>query len=194
MVVYDESYKDYATILSGLVSAKDDIKNGEKTVIVGTEDGTVEMGMMTDKQYLAGKHQFSSSQKILFIGDVDAKKSLGTVMEVLYNKHGVMIGRHGNMMIVTTDVKELYALNSSPYTKFINEFEWRFDVPIAKERRKLDWNKETTVKALIDCFVHKLPVLVGRDVSHDIYLSQKQQRVFAIYELYMDYLDKFMKA
>ena len=193
MVVYDKGYKDYATILNGLVSAKDDKKDEGKTVIVGTEDDTFEMGMMTNKQYIDNKQQFSSDQKILFIGDTDASGLLN-VMKVSYKKHGVLIGSLGNMMLVTTNVKALYALTGSPYADFINEFEQKYDLPIAKQKRKLDWNKETTIKALIDYFFFRAPALLGATAAADIILSQCQQRTFAIYELYMNHLDKFMKA
>ena len=187
MVVYDENYAPDATILRGLVSEKFSKK----------ENDSFEVGLMSDKEYVDNKSTVSSSQKIVFIGDVDEKKGLESVMKVLYDRHGVKIGQHGNMMLVTTDVTDLYSMFKKPYSSFITEFRNRFDVPVAKKERKhdADWKTVLRVLALYNIPVAG-PALSTKDsleCIQDLKLTQEQQRCFAMYVL-ADHLEQFMKA
>ena len=199
MVVYDKDYEVCATAIKVFVEKKDDKKDGEKVIIVGTEDGTVEVGSMTDKQYVDSKSSFPSKQKILFIGDVSEKRNLEPIMDILYNKYGIKIGCAGNMMLVTTDVKALIMPDS--YEVFLTEFRKRSDSPTAKkERLKKGWNWRVALGVLMGglgpgAFV----VGAGAGAGTGILLNcldvmREQQRVFAMLELYMNHLEKFMKA
>jgi hypothetical protein len=151
---------------------------------------------MDEKQYFDNKMSTSSEQKILFIGDVKEKASLEMIMETLYDKHGVKIGRSGNQLLITTSVLPL--LLPSPYENFIKEFKKSSNIPATKEKRTLGFNWKTFFKAATSA----IPVignyfsgtLLGKSALDDKALIKNQQMLFAVANLYFEFLDKFMKA
>lgn len=187
LVVSNKDYEICTTYLKGLIETNDDKKDGDNVRIIGVEDGTVSVGTMTDKEYHDNKIKLSSAQKILFIGDVQENKNLEPIMTTLYDKYGVKIGYFGNQMHVTTDMTALILMDS--YKTFINEFRKRADIPSIKREPKMGF----TVKTLMMMSL-PLDLIKIKDVFDDANLIQEQQRLFAMLELYMNHLDKFMKA
>ena len=80
-VVFEKGYEPAVQLIKSLIETKDDKDNGEEKQVVGVEDGTVAVMVMDEKQYFDNKMSQSSSQKILFIGDVKEKASLEMIME-----------------------------------------------------------------------------------------------------------------
>ena len=75
-VVFEKGYEPAVQLIKSLIETKDDKENGDGKQVIGVEDGTVAVMVMDEKQYFDNKMSQSSSQKILFIGDVKEKASL----------------------------------------------------------------------------------------------------------------------
>lgn len=193
LVVSNKDYEICTTYLKGLIETNDDKKDGDNVRIIGVEDGTVSVGTMTDKEYHDNKIKLSSAQKVLFIGDVQENKNLEPIMTTLYDKYGVKIGYFGNQMHVTTDMTALISMDS--YKTFINEFRRRTYISSVKRERKIGLNWKTFLKVSSSALCWWTgPAFIIKDVFDDKNLIQEQQRLFAMLELYMNHLDKFMKA
>ena len=132
-VVFEKGYEPAVQLIKSLIETKDDKDNGEEKQVVGVEDGTVAVMVMDEKQYFDNKMSQSSSQKVLFIGDVKEKDSLEMIMETIYDKHGVKIGKSGNQLLITTSILPL--LTPEPYEVFTSEFKQISDIPATKKER-----------------------------------------------------------
>lgn len=197
MVVFEKSYEPNVTFLKMLIAETDANKNSENTQTTGSKDNTIQIGEMTEKQYNDNKVNLSSSQKILFIGNVHNKKSLETIMKTPYNEHGIIIGQAGNQMIIITDMTPLLLPDS--YKKFIDEFKKLSEIPITKLERKLGWNwKIALTGGLLVTMIPFIGLLasgvIAKNAFEDKILIQEQQRRFAILKFYKEYLNTFMKV
>lgn len=195
-VVFEKGYEPAVQLIKSLIETKDDKENGDGKQVIGVEDGTVAVMVMDEKQYFDNKMSQSSSQKILFIGDVKEKASLEMIMETIYDKHGVKIGKSGNQLLITTSVLPL--IQPKPYNEFIEDFKKISDIPLTKKERTLGVNWKTAAKAMVGL----VPVVGGwasggilaKDLYDDKNLVKNQQMLFAVTKLYFDFLDSFIKA
>lgn len=112
IIVCDDKTEEYANNLRQLVSMNDD-KDGE---IVGTEDGTVEVAVWLEKDYIANSATISSKEHVLFIGENKTSKKEISSMNVKFDKFGMKYGWLGKrgMMIVADNIKR-----PETYDKFI---------------------------------------------------------------------------
>lgn len=195
-VVFEKGYEPAVQLIKSLIETKDDKENGDGKQVIGVEDGTVAVMVMDEKQYFDNKISQSSSQKILFIGDVKEKASLEMIMETIYDKHGVKIGKSGNQLLITTSVLPL--ILPEPYNEFMEEFKKLSDIPLTGKERTLGLNWKTAAKALVG-FVPGVGALAaggifGKNIYDDKTLIKNQQMLFAVSKLYFDFLGDFMKA
>ena len=70
IIVCDEKTSEYANYLRQLVSMKDDTSDE----IIGVKDGTVEVAVWLEKDYVANMATISSKEHILFIGENKVSK------------------------------------------------------------------------------------------------------------------------
>ena len=103
VVVTNKKMKNHANLLRNLVTQNDDVGGN----VVGTKDGTVDMVMWSDEDFVANQPKMSSSQKVLFIGT--SKHVNGYIESLEYEKfkestiYGINIYIGGNMAAITVD-------------------------------------------------------------------------------------------
>lgn len=191
-VVFEKGYEPAVQLIKSLIETKDDKENGEGKQVIGVEDGTVAVMVMDEKQYFDNKMSQSSSQKVLFIGDVKEKDSLEMIMETIYDKHGVKIGKSGNQLLITTSILPL--LTPEPYEVFTSEFKQISDIPATKKERSWGFNLKACT-SISKAAVAGIPVLGQlKGMWDDKNLIKNQQMLFAVTKLYFDFLGDFMKA
>lgn len=205
-VVFEKSYEPATHLIKALIETKDDKIDDNGKHIVGVEDDTVSVMVLNEKQYFDNKMKFSSSQKILFIGDVKEKDSLELIMDVLYDKHGIRIGKSGNQLLITTNVLSLVLPNA--YKEFVNEFKEISNNPVSNKKRAIGFNTET-VGSIGICSIPIMKIgtflipgigpwiaggWLGKRAINDKRLIKQQQMIFAVSKVYFDFLDSFMKA
>lgn len=192
-VVFEKGYEPAVQLIKSLIETKDDKDQGGEKQIVGVEDGSVAVMVMNEKQYFDNKMSQSSSQKVLFIGDVKEKDSLEMIMETLYDQHGIKIGRSGNQLLITTSILPLIA--PKPYEIFINEFKEISDIPATKAERSWAGLNLKTFNTLTKAAIGGIPVIGNlKGAWDDKTLIKNQQMLFAVSKLYFDFLGEFMKA
>lgn len=133
IIVCDEKTKNYANYLRQLISVNDD-KDGE---IIGIEDGTVEVAVWLDKEYLANAATLSSNEHILFIGQNKTSKSETSSMNIKFDLHGMKYGWLGKRAMMQVDDA---MLNETQYNNFFNyccEYEQQFEKIVYKQPKKL---------------------------------------------------------
>lgn len=104
IIVCDEKTSEYANYLRQLVSMKDDTADE----IVGVKDGTVEVAVWLEKDYVANMATISSKEHILFIGENKVSKKETPYMSVKFDKFGMKYGWLGKraMMMVSDSIKD----------------------------------------------------------------------------------------
>lgn len=103
IIVCDEKTSEYANYLRQLVSMKDDTSDE----IVGVKDGTVEVAVWLEKDYVANMATISSKEHILFVGENKVSKKETPSMSVKFDKFGMKYGWLGKraMMMVSDSIK-----------------------------------------------------------------------------------------
>ena len=136
-------YKDELLLnqLRKLVETKDDTEDA----VVGVKDGSVKIVSWNEKMWLGQKKNGTINNKVLFIGDIKETDKLIPVLDVKFEKHGVMYGWAGNQAVLTCDPKKLSA---EEYQEFLREIE-NLDIPeaIKKANRIEDEVTEEVVEA-----------------------------------------------
>ena len=138
-------YKDEMLLneLRKLVETKDDTTEG----VVGVRDGSVKIVSWNEKMWLGQKKNGTINNKVLFIGDIKNTDQLIPILDVKFDKYGVMYGWAGNQAVLTCDPKKL---NSSEYQEFLKEIE-NLDIPeaIKKANRIEEVEESEEVEAVV---------------------------------------------
>ena len=118
-------YKDEMLLneLRKLVETKDDTAEG----VVGVKDGSVKIVSWNEKMWLGQKKNGTINNKVLFIGDIKNTDQLIPILDVKFDKYGVMYGWAGNQAVLTCDPKKL---GSAEYQEFLKDIE-SLDIPEA---------------------------------------------------------------
>ena len=118
-------YKDEMLLneLRKLVETKDDTAEA----VVGVKDGSVKIVSWNEKMWLGQKKNGTINNKVLFIGDIKNTDQLIPILDVKFDKYGVMYGRAGNQAVLTCDPKKL---GSTEYQEFLKEID-NLDIPEA---------------------------------------------------------------
>ncbi|MCH1949089.1 hypothetical protein MCJ35_07735 [Enterocloster sp. OA13] len=193
IVVYKDKDELALNLLRKLIEGKDDIE-GEG--IVGTEDDSIALIAWNEKIWLDNKKAGNICSKILFIGNVKGVENLIPIIDIKYNKYGIVYGWSGSQAVITVDSKSLK--KKEEYDIFINDLRNKTNISIAASDKKVSKNKKTILKlggTLTLPFIW--PVLAGRHIKgvfDDKALVRKQQFLLGISELYLNHLDAFMKG
>ena len=112
IIVCDDKTHGYGNYLRQLVSTNDD----EDDYIVGTKDGSIEVAVWLEKDYLANMATITSDQHVLFIGENQASKNEISSMNVKFDKYGMKYGWLGKrgMMLISKTID-----NPEDYNEFI---------------------------------------------------------------------------
>ncbi len=134
-------YKDEMLLnqLRKMVETKDDTEDG----IVGVRDGSVKIVSWNEKMWLGQKKNGTINNKVLFIDDIKGTDKLIPILDVKFEKHGVIYGWAGNQAVLSCDIKKL---SEEEYQEFLREIE-TMDIPdaIKKANRIEEKEAEETV-------------------------------------------------
>ena len=116
-------YKDEMLLnqIRKLIETKDDTEDG----IVGVKDGSVKIVSWNEKMWLSQKKNGTINNKVLFIDEIKETDQLIPILDVKFEKHGVMYGWAGNQAVLTCDPKKL---SENEYQEFLKEIE-SLDIP-----------------------------------------------------------------
>lgn len=132
IIVCDDKTEKYANILRQLISANDDT-DGE---IRGIEDGTVDVVVWKEKDYIDNMAVISSKERILFLGENKVSKNeFNSSMKLYFDYCGMMYGWLGNrgVMRVTRSIEE------EEYNEFVELYQTH-----GLEFEKVDFGKTLT--------------------------------------------------
>ena len=128
-------YKDEMLLnqLRKLVETKDDTEDS----IIGVRDGSVKIVYWKEKIWLDQKKNGTINNKVLFIDDIKDTDKLIPVIDVKFDKHGVVYGWAGNQAVLACDTQKL---DEEEYQLFLKEIE-DMDIPEAlKKANRSDKN------------------------------------------------------
>ena len=154
IIVCDEKTSEYANYLRQLVSMKDDTADE----IIGVEDGTVEVAVWLEKDYVANMATISSKEHILFIGENKVSKKETPSMSVKFDKFGMKYGWLGKraMMMVSDSIKDKETYNQ--FIEFCQGYEQKIEAMSLERVRKYE-DKDENEKGVISLVKDKATFL-----------------------------------
>ena len=200
LIVYKEKDEAYFKQLKNLIDAKDD---SDKTV--GVEDGTVRTYKCPESLWLEHKakgREKSLADKIIFIDDIKDIKLSSPV----YNKYGISYGPIDKQQFAVV-VDEKYAWDDDTYFNFRTELEHLTDDgtisedAMANQKKNQKNRKRNGMVAALGVLFPVAFIVAGGMVTKNLADAKKnadtlrnQMLYFAITKVYLEELDKFMKA
>lgn len=192
IVVYNGKDELIVNQLRKLLETNDD--NGD--TIVGVEDGSVQIVPWTEKVWLQNKEAGTIKSKVLLIGKVKGVDHLLPIIDVKYEKYGIMYGWAGSQAILSVDEKALK--KKETYEAFLKELQSKTANNVAKGKKKLGLNLKTIAKGVGTAFVPLVwPAFAAsliKDGFDDKKLVRQQMLMLGVNELYLNHLEQFMKG
>lgn len=213
LIVYKEKDEELFDYFKSIIVWDDDL--GDQ--IIGTEDGTVRVMGLSEKDWLAKKNKKGLSDKYIFIGDIEDVKD----PYYIFDMHGVKFGEIDNDSI-KIDVNASYEWSEEEYKVFLQEINNMLIVfndinndsigcgsgNFKKRKRKstIDGEKHdkkmTKRNWIMDllCFIPIIGAIQGivaiqeySEVKKDESILRKQMLLYGICKLYYVKLDDFIK-
>ena len=154
IIVCDEKTSEYANYLRQLVSMKDDTADE----IVGVKDGTVEVAVWLEKDYVANMATISSKEHILFIGENKVSKKESPSMSVKFDKFGMKYGWLGKraMMMVSDSIKDKETYEQ--FIEFCQDYDQKIEAMSLERVRKYE-EKDENEKGVVALMKNKAATL-----------------------------------
>ena len=116
-------YKDELLLnqMRKLIETNDDTEDS----IVGVRDGSIKIISWDEKMWLGQKKSGMLQNKVLFLGDIKGTDKLIPILDIKFEKYGVMYGWAGNQAVLTCDMKKL---GKEEYQEFLREIS-SMDIP-----------------------------------------------------------------
>ena len=164
IIVCDEKTSEYANYLRQLVSMKDDTSDE----IVGVKDGTVEVAVWLEKDYVANMATISSKEHILFVGENKVSKKETPSMSVKFDKFGMKYGWLGKraMMMVSDSIKDKETYEQ--FIEFCRGYEQKIDA-MSLERVSKYEEKNETEKGVVALMKNKAATLAQLVVNPGVF-------------------------
>lgn len=192
IVVYKDKDEMAINQLRKFLETNDD-RDG---TIVGVEDGSVQVVPWTEKVWIQNKEAGTIQSKVLLIGDVKGSNQLLPVIDIKYDKYGIVYGWAGSQALLSINEKALNKKDT--YQSFLTELQNKVNNVVAKKENKLGMNMRTVGKSLATVLLSwAWPVFAAsliKDGFDDIKLRRQQMLMLGISELYFNHLDQFMKG
>lgn len=164
--------------------------------IVGVEDGSVEIVPWTEKVWIQNKEAGTIKSKVLLIDDIKGSDQLSPIMDIKYDKYGIIYGWAGSQALLTIDEKALKKKEN--YEKFLAELRTKVKNGVTKKEKKLGLNKRTVGKGLATAFLPFVwPAFAAsliKDGFDDGKIVRQQMLMLGMNELYYNHLDQFLKG
>lgn len=164
IIVCDEKTSEYANYLRQLVSMKDDTSDE----IVGVKDGTVEVAVWLEKDYVANMATISSKEHILFVGENKVSKKETPSMSVKFDKFGMKYGWLGKraMMMVSDSIKDKETYDQ--FIEFCQAYEQKIEA-MSLERVCIYEEKNETEKGVVALMKNKAATLAQLVVNPGVF-------------------------
>ena len=164
IIVCDEKTSEYANYLRQLVSMKDDTSDE----IVGVKDGTVEVAVWLEKDYVANMATISSKEHILFVGENKVSKKETPSMSVKFDKFGMKYGWLGKraMMTVSDSIKDKETYDQ--FIEFCQAYEQKIEA-MSLERVCIYEGKNETEKGVVALMKNKAATLAQLVVNPGVF-------------------------
>lgn len=164
IIVCDEKTSEYANYLRQLVSMKDDTSDE----IVGVKDGTVEVAVWLEKDYVANMATISSKEHILFVGESKVSKKETPSMSVKFDKFGMKYGWLGKraMMTVSDSIKDKETYDQ--FIEFCQAYEQKIEA-MSLERVCIYEEKNETEKGVVALMKNKAATLAQLVVNPGVF-------------------------
>ena len=164
--------------------------------IVGVEDGSVEIVPWTEKVWIQNKEAGTIKSKVLLIDDIKGSDQLSPIMDIKYDKYGIIYGWAGSQALLTIDEKALKKKEN--YEKFLAELRTKVKNGVTKKEKKLGLNKRTVGKGLATAFLPFVwPAFAASLIKagfDDGKIVRQQMLMLGMNELYYNHLDQFLKG
>ena len=164
--------------------------------IVGVEDGSVEIVPWTEKVWIQNKEAGTIKSKVLLIDDIKGSDQLSPIMDIKYDKYGIIYSWAGSQALLTIDEKALKKKEN--YEKFLAELRTKVKNGVTKKEKKLGLNKRTVGKGLATAFLPFVwPAFAAsliKDGFDDGKIVRQQMLMLGMNELYYNHLDQFLKG
>ena len=164
--------------------------------IVGVEDGSVEIVPWTEKVWIQNKEAGTIKSKVLLIDDIKGSDQLSPIMDIKYDKYGIIYGWAGSQALLTIDEKALKKKEN--YEKFLAELRTKVQNGVTMKEKKLGLNKRTVGKGLATAFLPFVwPAFAAsliKDGFDDGKIVRQQMLMLGMNELYYNHLDQFLKG
>lgn len=164
IIVCDEKTSEHANYLRQLVSMKDDTADE----IVGVKDGTVEVAVWLEKDYVANMATISSKEHILFVGENKVSKKETPSMSVKFDKFGMKYGWLGKraMMMVSDSIKDKETYDQ--FIEFCQAYEQKIEA-MSLERVCIYEEKNETEKGVVALMKNKAATLAQLVVNPGVF-------------------------
>lgn len=136
VIVAPEKLKKHANLMTALISENDD--SGDE--VIGTKDGSVEVTIWDEIQYLANQPQLSSDQDILFIGSTKKTKSALEALNYFktFSQFGIEFYMKGNMAAIIVSQGDESAADYECFMDYCEKnnklIKERFQIPDAQDQ------------------------------------------------------------
>ncbi|EEW37084.1 hypothetical protein NQ540_01310 [Granulicatella adiacens ATCC 49175] len=164
IIVCDEKTSEYANYLRQLVSMKDDTSDE----IVGVKDGTVEVAVWLEKDYVANMATISSKEHILFVGENKVSKKETPSMSVKFDKFGMKYGWLGKraMMMVSDSIKDKETYDQ--FIEFCQGYEQKIEAMSLERVLKYE-DKDEKEKGVVALMKNKAATLAQLVVNPGVF-------------------------
>lgn len=131
-------YKDELLLnqMRKLIETNDDTAD----TIVGVRDGSIKVISWDEKMWLGQKKSGMVQNKILFLGDIKGTDKLIPILDIKFEKYGVMYGWAGNQAVLTCDLKKV---EKEEYQEFLKEISTMDIPPNIKTANRIDTEEAT---------------------------------------------------
>lgn len=146
IIVCDKKTEKYANYLRQLVSKNDD---GEKG-IVGVPDGSVDVAVWLDSDYLANKAQISSSEHIMFVGNNKVSKNEMSSMVIQFDKCGMKYGWLGKRAMMNVDDTEITQEAYDEFIELCKGYEVEFERLVLDDKTKSVFDEKKSEDSCLD--------------------------------------------
>ena len=164
IIVCDEKTSEYANYLRQLVSMKDDTSDE----IVGVKDGTVEVAVWLEKDYVANMATISSKEHILVVGENKVSKKETPSMSVKFDKFGMKYGWLGKraMMMVSDSIKDKETYDQ--FIEFCQGYEQKIEAMSLERVLKYE-DKDEKEKGVVALMKNKAATLAQLVVNPGVF-------------------------
>jgi len=199
VVVYENKDELPFNYFKKLIETDDDDK--ESGVVVGSEDGSIQVIGWTEKVYLDNSKKGNITNKVIFLDDVKGVKNITPIMDKKFDKYGISYGFAGNQAVISIDESKIK--DADMFEEMRSFFE--NDLKENGYKKSDDNNAQLVTrnagnakkKRTISIVVSALQPFYGIPFVINAVVTYKKLRndmfIYAISKFYLDELDSFMK-